>query len=373
MSLLEQFLFRRRVLPLMYQAEAAECGLVSLAMVCGYYGHHVSMVSLRQRFRVSLRGMSLASLMEIAVELGLKPRALKVSLAGLSEVSLPAILHWQMTHFVVLKSVRRKGIEIHDPGKGLAFVDWGEASKSFTGVVLELTPEIGFSEHKSDKGVRLGDFYRGITGLKASVAEVLSLTLTCQALLFCVPLATQQIVDFAAARGPGTDMLLPLGAGATLLTLLSAIVGYGRARSVVLFGAHVNSQMSVSLFNKLLSLPVAFFSARHVGDLISRYGSKEVLRRFVSEGAVPLALSALTVAGALALLCFYSPTLAGAAVLLGVLLAVFRLSLLNNLKILEEKAVQSAAIETSHVIETFRRISAIKTLSAEARRYTEWW
>src|SRR6267154_1442321 len=94
----------RRVLPLIRQTEAAECGLACLAMVACYHGHRTDMNSLRRRYPVSLKGVTLRDLMEIAAHLGLGCRPLRSEVGHLSQLRLPAILHWDMAHFIVLKA-----------------------------------------------------------------------------------------------------------------------------------------------------------------------------------------------------------------------------------------------------------------------------
>ena len=85
---------RRRHLPLVLASEAAECGLACIAMIARYHGHDVDLNGLRQRFALSLSGMSLRSLMELADQLRLSSRPLRVELSALSKIRTPAILHW---------------------------------------------------------------------------------------------------------------------------------------------------------------------------------------------------------------------------------------------------------------------------------------
>jgi ATP-binding cassette subfamily B protein RaxB len=134
-----------RSVPDIRQAEAAECGLACLGMVAWYHGHETDLGSLRRRYPVSLKGMTLAGLMAAAERLGLAGRPLRLELGKLKELRLPAILHWDMSHFVVLRRVHRDGsIVIQDPARGERKLDPIEISKHFTGVALELTPTTEF-------------------------------------------------------------------------------------------------------------------------------------------------------------------------------------------------------------------------------------
>src|SRR5262249_60419289 len=96
---------RRGRLPVVLAAEAAECGLACLTMAARFHGHDIDLNGLRQRFTLSLTGAGLGSLMTLADALSLSPRALRVELPALKDVKRPAILHWDLNHFVVLAAV----------------------------------------------------------------------------------------------------------------------------------------------------------------------------------------------------------------------------------------------------------------------------
>ena len=125
-----------RRLPLLLQSEASECGLACLAMVAGYWGQHTELAALRRRFALSMKGSTLKELLQLAAALGLQPRALKLPLEHLPQLRRPCILHWDMNHFVVLKTASARNLCIHDPATGLRKLRYGEASRHFTGVAL---------------------------------------------------------------------------------------------------------------------------------------------------------------------------------------------------------------------------------------------
>jgi Peptidase C39 family len=98
--------------------EAAECGLACPAMVASFHGYRTDLASLRQKHAISLKGTNLKHLMAIASRLHLRPRAVKLELEHLDKLALPAILHWDMNHFVVLTEVRKKTLVVHDQREG---------------------------------------------------------------------------------------------------------------------------------------------------------------------------------------------------------------------------------------------------------------
>src|ERR1051326_5093726 len=94
-------------LPMVFQTEAAECGLACLAMIAGYQGLRIDLPALRQRISVSMRGATLAHVIRFASALELTGRPLRLELEDLGYLKAPCILHWKMDHFVVLRKDRK--------------------------------------------------------------------------------------------------------------------------------------------------------------------------------------------------------------------------------------------------------------------------
>src|ERR1043165_7984620 len=124
---------RRGHLPVIHQTEASECGLACLAMVASFHGHHVDLNTLRRRHPMSLKGVTLRGLLHTSAHLHLTGRPVRFEIEHLRQPRLPVILHWDMSHFVVLKSVTRKVLTIHDPASGERSFTISEASKHISG------------------------------------------------------------------------------------------------------------------------------------------------------------------------------------------------------------------------------------------------
>ena len=159
------------------QAAASECGLACLAMIASYYGRQSDLNTLRREYPVSLKGATLAMVMETAAKLGLAGRPLRLEMGQLRSLRTPAILHWDMNHFVVLRHVGRSGLTIHDPASGARRQTFAEASKHFTGVALELTPAGTFRPRRTAPKLSLFDFLGQISGLAPILIQTLILSL----------------------------------------------------------------------------------------------------------------------------------------------------------------------------------------------------
>src|SRR5438093_5613500 len=109
---------RIRSIALIQQIDEADCGAASLAMICRHFGRKVSLARIRQLCHTARDGTSLKALTHAATELGLASRALKVSLRNLPQMPLPAIVHWQGNHWMVLLDVAPKWVRAADPATG---------------------------------------------------------------------------------------------------------------------------------------------------------------------------------------------------------------------------------------------------------------
>ena len=164
-----QFSFASKRLPVILQTELAECGAACLAMVASYHGHKMGIEAVRRYLPGSLKGISLKHLMQAAGKVQLTPRALRVELDQLGNLKCPAILHWNLDHFVVLESVRGNNAVIHDPAKGRRVLSLKEMSESFTGVALELTPTNEFEKKSDVRKVEITKLLKTASGLKRAL------------------------------------------------------------------------------------------------------------------------------------------------------------------------------------------------------------
>ncbi|MEX0299271.1 MAG: cysteine peptidase family C39 domain-containing protein, partial [Kordiimonas sp.] len=146
-------------LPLIRQNEAAECGLASLGMVAGYYGLTTNLATLRRKYAMGLQGMTLKHVIDVATKMQFATRPIKVPLQMIGKVKLPAILHWDMNHFVVLKAVSKNKFTVHDPALGERGYTPEEFSQHFTGIALELTPSETFKKRKDKITLKLTDLW----------------------------------------------------------------------------------------------------------------------------------------------------------------------------------------------------------------------
>jgi len=282
----------RRRLPVYLQTEAAECGLACLAMIASFHRYRVDLNTLRRRFPVSLKGVTLKALMQIAEQLQLACRPLKFDIDNLHQLRLPAIVHWDMNHFVVLKEITRKGIMVHDPAVGEKFFSMAEASRHLTGVAVEITPTDAFNRDNKSKEeterLPLSAFWSHTQGIGHALLQVLALSVVLELFVIASPYYMQLAVDEVIARGDA-NLLTTLALGFTLLTLIGTTSTTLRSIILLFVQNTLHFQMGARLFHHLIRLPLVYFEKRHIGDILSRFSSVEPIRDLLSQGlSLPL-------------------------------------------------------------------------------------
>ena len=357
--------------PVILQSEAAECGLACLAMVAGHHGHRIDLATLRSRHGISLRGSTLADLMRLATHLNLSPRPLRLELEHLNQLRLPCVLHWDMDHFVVLVRARRDRIVVHDPATGRRQLTLAECSRHFTGIAMELAPTTEFVPRTERRAVRLRTLIGHLPGLAGAMGQVIMLALVLQLLLLAGPFYMQWVVDHALVA-QDRDLVTVLAVGFLLLALLQAGVTGLRAWVLMVLGTTLNLQILANLFRHLVHLPIAWFEKRHMGDIVSRFESVNVIQRTLTTGFLEALIDGAMVVVTLAMMVLYSGTLTLVVLVAAALYALLRVALYRPLRLATEEHIVRGARQQSHFLETVRGMQSIRLFAHEAARTAAW-
>ena len=361
----------RRRLPSIMQTEAAECGLACLAMVASFHGHRIDLNTLRRRHPVSLKGVTLRGLIQVASQMHLASRPLRFEMDGLRQLRLPAIVHWDMKHFVVLKAVTGAGVVIHDPADGVRTYPLAVASKHLTGVALELSPAEGFAPKDEKARLPFSVFWRQMPGTGSPLVQVFALSVILELLVIAAPFYMQLAVDEVVARGD-VDLLLTLALGFGLLMALNVATTAIRSHIVLVLQNTLHFQIGARLFHHLVRLPLGFFEKRHIGDILSRFQSVEPIRQALGEGLILATIDGIMACVTLVMIFVYNATLALVVLAALALYVLLRLALYRRFRDLSETAIQAQALENSNFIETARAIQSVKLFNRESDREGGW-
>ena len=358
-------------LPVIHQTEASECGLACLAMIADYHGHRIDLGTLRRRHPVSLKGVTLRSLIKVAKELHLSCRPLRFELDQLHKLQLPAIVHWDMDHFVVLKKVSGSHLVLHDPACGVRRISISEVSKHLTGIAVELFPAEGFAPINEKARLKFSTFWSHMRGTSHALLQVFVLSVILELLVLAGPFYLQLAVDEVIARGDA-DLLFVLAIGFGLVTALKVASTTIRSLILLIVQNTLHFKMGARVFRHLIRLPISYFEKRHMGDVLSRFLSIEPIRNALAEGLIAALIDGIMAAGTLAMMFVYSKTLASVVLVAVFLYILLRLALYRMLRDRSLDTIHATAKENSTFIETVRAIQSIKIFNRESERETLW-
>lgn len=362
-------------LPVILQTEAAECGLASIAMVAAYYGYKTDLTSLRQEHEISLKGANLEELMQIADKLKLSTRALRLDLEHLSQLKTPCILHWDMNHFVVLTDVSGKGkkasFSINDPSVGKRTLNLEEFSKHFTGICLELMPTSKFEKKQEKEQMKLSQLWSKMSGLKSGLVKLIALSLVLQLFTLMTPYYMQWVVDEVLISFD-ESLLTVLALGFAFIAIISVVTTAVRSWLILRLSSLLNMQMGVNLLRHLLRLPMNYFESRHVGDVVSRFGSLAQIRERITTGFVETLVDGVMALTVLVMMFVYSIKLTAFVLGAITIYTIIRLTLYRPLHQATEEMIQSSAKEQSSFLENIRGMQTIKLFGNESQRQGIW-
>lgn len=363
--------WNNRRLPVLLQTEAAECGLACMAMVATYWGHQIDIPSMRRRFSVSMKGVNLKGLMAMASGLSLQTRPLKLDLQHVPELKLPCVVHWDLNHFVVLKTLSAKHVVVHDPAVGERHLPMAEFAKHFTGIALELTPTAQFEAKEERQQFSLYSLMGRVVGLRRGLVQVLALGLSLQVCALAAPFYMQWIVD-EALLAADRDLITVLGCGFLLLVLLQTAIGAVRSWVTTVLATSLNVQWLGNTFSHLLKLPLPYFEKRHTGDIVSRFGSIQQMQTSLTTQFVEGIIDGVLVVGTLVMMLLYSTALATVACVAVLLYALLRWAMFRPLREANSEQIIHAAKQQSHFMETVRGMQSIRLFGRSDERRSSW-
>ena len=360
-----------RKLPVLRQTEAAECGLVCLAMVASFFGLRTDPAAIRSRHATSNRGLTLANVMKMASPLGLSARAVRLDVADLDKLRLPAVLHWNLDHFVVLRQVTRKGLRIHDPATGERLIPWAEVDKAFSGVALELWPSTEFAKGDQRRRIGLFDVTGRINGAVGYLLNLVAIGVLLELLAILVPFFTQWAMDNVVALGDA-DLLTLLAVGMTIVLLLQLVFTTFRGWFITYTSSTFSLQWKSSVLAHMVRLPLAWFQTRHLGDIVSKFHATDAIAGALNTMFVESMFDGVMSFVTLGLMALYSWKLCLIAAAIMLIYGAFRaLQVLPYRRAIEEGIIAGARVE-SHLMETIRGVRTVKLFLQEDGRKTEW-
>jgi ATP-binding cassette, subfamily B, bacterial len=367
-----KFLFPRRV-PLITQMSQFECGSACLAMILSFHGRKTRVSECREYLGAGTDGVKADIIAKEARRFGLRVRAYSVPLGDFQYLPLPAIVHWNFNHFVVVEHWSPKRILIADPALGRRKLTPAEFDEGFTGVALTFEPGVQFQTRRTTGK----SMWRHIFGLLRTpgtpgiLLQILGASLILQALGLTLPLFTKVIVDEVLPRQI-TDIMAILAGGMLVLIVTQMAATYLRSALLMRLKARLDPQMMLNFFEHVFTLPYLFFQTRPSGDLLMRLTSNSTIREVLTIQTSSVVLDAAMVFGYLAILLTIQPVFGLIALVLGM---VQILLLLVTTPMMRERIGRDLAAQAdaeSYTVEVLSGIATLKASGTEDRALDRW-
>ena len=355
---------RIRRFPHVRQIDEMDCGAACMAMICRHFGRAVSLARIRQLLFTSTDGTSLRALCRGAEELGLAARSVKASRRNLSAMPLPAIVHWEGNHWVVLYDVEDQHVRVADPATGLRRVARPEFEKKWTGYAALFDYTVQFEKAPVGRSsvAWLWSFFRPYSSIFARAA---GLALVVSALEMVMPVFTQVIVDrVLVEQDVGLLNILIAAMLAVVVFTTGAMIIQRYLLSFV--AVRIDSATLDYLTRKMLALPMTYFNSRRTGDIQRRLaGVREVREFFVQQGVGGL-MAVTQLAAALVLMFVYSPLLTLVFLITAPLYAGLMYFSSRWLRPIFRALEEAFGKYSSHQIDAIKGIETVKAMGAES-------
>jgi ATP-binding cassette subfamily B protein len=370
------------------QLDAMDCGPTCLRMIAKHYGRSYTLQNLRERSFITREGVSMLGISDAAESIGMHTQGVRINFEQLTgDVLLPCILHWNQNHFVVCYGIKKKkndyAIKIADPAGQKYTMNREEFLKCWistqsegkdTGTALLLAPSPDFYDYEDDKTKQeknLSYFFRYLLPYKSQYAQIIVGMIIGSVLSLIFPFLTQAMVD----QGIGNNNLnfITLILIAQLVLSLTQM-GMGFIQSWI--SLHTNTRISIALISdfltKLMKLPIRFFDAKNIGDIMQRIGDHGRIQGFMSGTTLSTLFSFANFFVFAFILAYYNLTILLVFLIGNTFYVAWILSFMRYRKKLDHKRFTQSAANQSNTIQLITGMQEIKMNNSEKQQRWKW-
>lgn len=369
-----------------HQPDAMDCGPTCIRIISKHFGRHYNLETLRELTWKTRTGVSLLSISDAAEKIGFRTQGVYLSIEKLQKVPLPAILHWNQKHFVVLYKIKKLKNNvtyfISDPAHGLVkytqyeFIKcWASTKRDeeLAGVALLLQPTAEFYKEEGEEINKTGFIYlfSYLKPYRKLIAQLI-LGFTIGSLLSLIfPFLTQAIVDVGITTNNLNFIVLVLIAQ-LIITISQTIVSFIRSWIML----HTSTRISISLISdfliKLMKLPISFFDTKMIGDLRQRIDDNKRIQTFLTVDLISMSTGIFMFIIYSFVLAYYSWIILLIFLLGSTFYAGWILLFLKKRKELDYKRFNVAAANQSNIYQLITGMQEIKLNNCERQKRWEW-
>lgn len=366
------------------QFDQMDCGPSCIRMVASAYGKDYPLSYLRSLSHLTREGVSIAGIRDALQQIGLRSATFEMTFEQLREhCPLPAILHWEQNHFVVLYDVRRSRVTgkwkyyVANPAYGKHTFDeegmaryWLNGTK---GVVIAIEPTEQFDKipEVKQKHSLLRFARKYVWPFKLEMSQSAVGMLLGILLSLVTPFLTQTMVDDGIGLR-NMSVILSIMVAQMFIFLGSFSMNLISSWVSLYMSTRINIHILSDYLTKLLRLPMTFFETKSVGDYQQRLGDHARLQGFVTYGTLQTFFSIVSVPFYLVIIGWYSPVILGVYLLLTALSTMWMAYFFRRRKALDYEQFKVSSENQNKQFELLQGITDIKLNAYETYKLNEW-
>ena len=347
-----------------------DSGLACLVMLARFHNVAASAEQLTYEYAEDGRQFARAELLMAAKKLGLKAKSARSSIARLSHTPLPAIAAAQDGRFFIIARLDDGKALIHDPqAQRPEVLSFEELEARWTGELILLRSEASLAGDLAR--FDFSWFIPAIVKYRKLLGEVLLVSFVLQIFALLTPLFFQVVMDKVLVhRGLSTLDVIAVGLLGIMVfeTLLSGLRSYVFAHTA----SRIDVELGSRLFRHLVTLPLAYFQARRVGDSVARVRELENIRSFLTGNAITLLLDVLFSVVFIAVMFMYSGWLTLVVILSLPLYFIVSLLITPLLRARLNESFSRGAENQAFLVETVNGIDTLKSMAVEPQINRKW-
>jgi ATP-binding cassette, subfamily B, bacterial HlyB/CyaB len=357
--------------PFYAQQGASDCGAACIVMVGKYWGKDLNINRLRELAYVSRDGASLKGLVNAVEKIGFNCRPVKASLARLANQKLPAIAHWQGNHYIVVFEITTQHVIVCDPAIGQRKLTHAEFNQGWTDFCLLLEPTLALAKKIEGKSTDLFQLFQLIAPHKVVIGEIFIASIVLQLFGLISPIFTQLILDRAVIHKSASS-LATFGVGLVIFGFFKIAMSSLRQYLMAITANRIDAALVIGFIRHTFSLPLSYFDARHVGDIISRIQENHKIRSFITGESLGVLLDLMSVFVYATLMFVYSWKLALVTLISIPPFLILNLASTPFLKKMSREMFIASNHENSYLIEALNGVRTVKSMSVEKSVRWQW-
>ena len=366
------------------QFDKMDCGPACIRMVASHYGKDYPLSYLRSLSHLTREGVSVAGIRDALEKIGADSASFEMTMEQLrTKCPLPAILHWEQNHFVVLYDVKQHKLTkkwtyfVANPAYG----KHGFSESSFekywlngdTGIVIAVEPQEEFYDKKPVKEKHsLTRFARKyVWPFRWELSQSALSMLFGMLLALVTPFLTQAMVDDGInMRNMG--LILNILFAQLSLFIGTFIMGLISSHVSLYMSTRININILSNYLGKLLKLPMTFFDTKSVGDYQQRLGDHGRLQNFITYSTLQTLFSIVSAPFYLAIIGWYSMVILSVYLLLTGLSTVWMIYFFRRRKALDYEQFKVNSENQNKQYELMSGITDIKLNGYDDYKMEEW-